>query len=93
VRQLVAGVDALEVRRAVDVVARVDQPVRVEHHDGVHAQLAAAPADLDVAVDRVLAAALARAVQLADRYIDGTWVILAASVPMLLQLAHGSGSG
>jgi hypothetical protein len=66
VRQLVAGVQALEVRRAVDVVVGVDQPVGVEHHDGVHAQLAAAAGDLAVAVDGVLARALARAVQLAE---------------------------
>ena len=36
VRQLVAGVQALEVGTAVDVVVGVDQPVGVEHHDGVH---------------------------------------------------------
>jgi hypothetical protein len=40
--------------------------VRVEHHDGVHAQLAAATGDLDVAVDGVLPRALARAVELAE---------------------------
>ena len=66
VRQLVAGVAAFEVRRAVDVVVGVDQPVGVEHHDGVHAQFAAAAADFLVAVDGVLARALARAVQLAE---------------------------
>ncbi len=64
VRQLVAGVEPLEVRRAVDVVAGVDQPVGVEHHDGVDPQFAAAPADLAVPVDRRLAAAVARAGQL-----------------------------
>lgn len=64
VRQLVAGVEPLEVRRAVDVVAGVDQPMGVEHHDGVDPQFAAAPADLAVPVDRRLAAAVARAGQL-----------------------------
>ena len=66
VRQLVAGVHALEVRRAVQVVLAVDEPVHVEHHDGVHTQRAAAAADLDVAVDGGLAAALVRAVELAQ---------------------------
>jgi hypothetical protein len=84
VRQLVAGVQALEVRRAVDVVVGVDQPVRVEHHDGVHPKLAAAPADLDVAVDGVAPRAPARPSS-SLRYIEGTWVILAAraSLPMI----------
>ncbi len=66
VRQLVAGVGALEVRRAVDVVVGVDQPVRVEHDDRVDAELAAAAADLPVPVDRVLPRAFARAVELAQ---------------------------
>jgi hypothetical protein len=54
VRQLVAGVQALEVRRAVDVVVGVDEPVRVEHHDGVHAPRgsAATPVNLQVTVNR-----------------------------------------
>jgi hypothetical protein len=47
VRQLVAGVQALEVRRAVDVVVGVDEPVRVEHHDRVHPRSAATPVNLD----------------------------------------------
>ncbi|MCY1368514.1 hypothetical protein D9M69_554990 [compost metagenome] len=63
VRQLVAGVQALEVRAAVDVVVGVDQPVGVEHHDGVHVQFAAAAADFYVPVDGGLAEALARAGQ------------------------------
>ncbi|MNO01484.1 hypothetical protein D3C81_2216290 [compost metagenome] len=50
-------------RSAVDVVVGVDQPVGVEHHDGVHPQFAAAAADLDVPVDGGLAEALARARQ------------------------------
>ena len=65
-RQLVAGVVALEMGRAVDVVIRVDQPVGVEHHDGVHAQLQAAAADFQMAIDGGLAGALARAGQLAQ---------------------------
>ncbi|MCY1450923.1 hypothetical protein D9M71_677640 [compost metagenome] len=66
VRQLVAGVEALEVRSAVDVVTGVDQPVGVEHHDGVHAQLTASAADFAMAVDGRLAAALARAGQFGE---------------------------
>lgn len=66
VRQLVAGVHALPVRRAVEVVVGVDQPVRVEHHQRVDAQFAAAAADLAVAVDGVLARAVAVARQLAQ---------------------------
>jgi hypothetical protein len=49
-----------------DVVVGVDQPVRVEHDDGVHARLAAAATDLDMAVDGVLPRALARPVELAQ---------------------------
>ena len=64
VRQFVAGVVALEMRRAVDVVIGVDQPMRVKHHQGVHAQRAAAAADFFVTVDRVLACAVARSGQL-----------------------------
>ena len=66
VRQLVAGVGALEVRRAVDVVARVHQPVGVEHHQRVHAGFAAAAGDLVVPVNGVLPRALARPWQLAE---------------------------
>jgi hypothetical protein len=50
-------------RPAVDVVVGVDQPVGIEHHDGVHAQLAAAAADFVMPVDGCLAKALARAWQ------------------------------
>ena len=64
--QLIAGVNALEMRRAVDVIARIDQPMRVEYHDGVHPQRAAAAANFDVAVDGGLAAAFLRAVELAQ---------------------------
>lgn len=56
----------LEVGRTVDVIPRVDQPVRIEHHNGVHPQRAAAAANLDVAVNRGLATAFLRAVQLAQ---------------------------
>ena len=66
VRQLVAGVHALEVRRAVDVVVGVDQPVRVEHHQRVHARLAAAAPDLLVPFDRIAPRAVARPGQLAE---------------------------
>jgi len=66
VRQLVAGVGALEVRRAVDVVVGIDQPVGVEHHQRVHAECTAAAADLGMPVDRVLPRAVARAGQLAQ---------------------------
>ncbi|MCY1181344.1 hypothetical protein D9M73_218430 [compost metagenome] len=58
VRQLVAGVSALEVLATVDVVAAVDQPVDVEHHGGVGAQFAGAAADFLVSGDRRLAAAM-----------------------------------
>ena len=61
VRQLVAGVGAFECGRAVDVVFAVHEPVHVEHHEGVHAQRAAAPVDFLVAVDRGVAAAEVRA--------------------------------
>ena len=64
VRQLVARVDTLERRRAVDVDLGIDEPVHVEDDDRVHAQRAAAPADLDVPVDRGPAAALVRPVEL-----------------------------
>jgi len=60
VGQLVAGVAPFEDGGAVDVVAGVDEPVRVEDDDRVDAGRAAAAADLGVAVDRVLARALAR---------------------------------
>ena len=50
VRQRVAGVAALDVRPAVVAVVGVDQPVAVEHQKSVYAQVAAVPADLDVAV-------------------------------------------
>ncbi len=66
VRQFVAGVDAFEVRRAVEVVAGVDEPVGVEDDEGVHAQGFAAAGDFVVAVDGILSRALARAVELAQ---------------------------
>ncbi|MNH19448.1 hypothetical protein D3C79_791860 [compost metagenome] len=63
VRQFVAGVHALEMRPAQHVVVGVDQPVGVEHDDGVHAQLTATAADFVMPVDGRLAKALARAWQ------------------------------
>ncbi|MNN57246.1 hypothetical protein D3C81_1722240 [compost metagenome] len=63
VRQFVAGVDALEMRAAEHVVVGVDQPVSVEHDNGVDAELTAASADLVVPVDGSLPKALARARQ------------------------------
>ena len=58
VRQLVAGIDALEQRIAVDVVTGVDQPVHIEHDHGIHIQFAAAAADDAMTFDRCLAAAV-----------------------------------
>ena len=66
VGQLVAGVGALEVWRAVDVITRIHQPMGVEHHDGVHTQRATAFADVNVAVNGGLACAFLRPVQLAQ---------------------------
>jgi hypothetical protein len=66
VRQLVAGVHTLELRRAVDVVLAVDEPMHVEHHDGVHTECAATAPDFAMAVDRGLTAAFVRAVELAQ---------------------------
>ena len=54
-RQLVAGVDALKLGCAVEVVFAVDLPMHVKHHDGVDAQCAATAADLFVPVNRGLA--------------------------------------
>ena len=53
-------------RRAVEVVAGVDEPVGVEHDDGVDAQRFAAARDFLVAVDGVLAGAFAGAVEFAE---------------------------
>jgi hypothetical protein len=55
VRELVAGVVALEMRRTVDVVIRIHQPVGIEHHQRINTRLATAPADFAMAGDRVLA--------------------------------------
>ncbi len=66
VRQLVAGVDAREMVRTVDVIGAVHQPVGVEHDDGVHAQLAAALTDLFMPVDGALTAAVVFARQLGE---------------------------
>ncbi|MPN06136.1 hypothetical protein SDC9_153391 [bioreactor metagenome] len=61
VRQFVGGIDALPRRRAVDVVAGIDQPVRVEHDAGVDAELDRTTAELALGVDGGLAAAVGRA--------------------------------
>ena len=66
VRQLVAGVVALKVQRIVQVVGRVDQPMRVKHHDGVNTQVAATSVNFMMAIDGGLPCALLRAVQLAQ---------------------------
>jgi len=63
-RQLVAGVAALEFRRAIDVIARIDEPMHVKHNDGVDAELTAAPPDLDVPIDGGLPAAVVLAREL-----------------------------
>ena len=83
VRQLVAGVVALEVRRAVDVVTGADQPVAVEDHEAVDAQRAATAADLQVAGYSGLPATW-RGPGSSLRYIEGRWMILVAraSFPM-----------
>ena len=65
-RKFVAGVQALEMRRAIDVVACIDQPVRVKHDNGVHAQFATATTYLNVAFNGILAGALAWSVKLAQ---------------------------
>ena len=57
-RQLVAGVAALEAIVAIDVIAGVDQPVHVQHHHRVHIEFAATPADLPMPLDRRLSATL-----------------------------------
>ncbi|MCY1553432.1 hypothetical protein D9M68_899140 [compost metagenome] len=54
------------------MVVGVDQPVGVEHDDGVDLQFAAAAADLDMPVDGCLAEALARARQLGQ--VHGRYV-------------------
>ena len=51
VRQLVAGVDSFEVRRVVNVITRVHEPVGVKDHDGVDAQRSTAARDLVVTVN------------------------------------------
>ena len=68
-RQLVAGVQALEVRPAQHVIVGIDQPVRIKNHQRIHTQITAALTDFLEAVNRILARALARAIQLAQ--IDG----------------------
>ena len=56
-RQLVAGVVALEMHRIVQVVGRIHQPMRVKHHNGVNAQSTAASVNFMVAVNGRLARA------------------------------------
>ena len=57
-RQLVAGIDALEMVGTVDVVGAVNQPVGIKDDDGIHAQLAAPLADFFMPIDGSLAAAV-----------------------------------
>ena len=57
-RQFVTGVDALKMVGAVDVIGAVDQPVGVEHDDGIDAHFTAALANFFMPVDRALAAAV-----------------------------------
>ena len=63
VGQLVAGVHPLEMGGIVDVVAGIDQPVRVEHHNGIDIQLAAASGYFFMPFDGRVAAAFVRSVQ------------------------------
>jgi len=62
-RQLIAGVQALEMRSTIDVVFRIHQPMDVEHHNRVHPEFAAAAADFVMAVNCGLTATLVGAVQ------------------------------
>ena len=57
-RQFVTGVDALEMVGTVDVVGAVDQPVGVEHDNGIDAHFTAALANFFMPVDRALTAAV-----------------------------------
>ena len=63
VGQLVAGVHPLKARGVVDVVAGIDQPVRVEHDNGIDIQLAAASGYFFMPFDGRVATALVRPVQ------------------------------
>ena len=57
-RQFVTGVDALKMVGTVDVVGAVDQPVGIEHDDGIDAHFTAALANFFMPVDRALTAAV-----------------------------------
>ena len=57
-RQLVAGVDALEMVGTVDVVGAVNQPVGIKDDDGIHTQFAAPLANFFMPIDGSLAAAV-----------------------------------
>ena len=60
VRKLVTGVDALEFGSAIDVIVRIDEPVRVEDYEGIYPELTAATTDLFVSIDGSLAISLIR---------------------------------
>ncbi len=60
VREFIAGINPLEPRRTVDVVAGIDQPMHVKHHQRVGATLACSPTDLTMAIDSGLPTALVR---------------------------------
>ena len=64
VRQFVAGVKAFKMRCVVYVVTTVDQPVGVEHNNGINAAFPASTRHLPVPVDGVIPATLVRAVLL-----------------------------
>ena len=63
VRELITGIHALEPRRTVNVVAGIDQPVHVKHHQGVGATFTRSPTDLAMTIDSGLPTALVRARQ------------------------------
>ncbi|EHM39539.1 hypothetical protein HMPREF0454_03878 [Hafnia alvei ATCC 51873] len=57
-RQFVAGIDSAEVISAVNVVGAVDQPVGIEHDNGIYAHFAAALADFFMTIDGSLTATM-----------------------------------
>ena len=73
-RQLVAGIDALEMVGAVNVVSAVDQPVGIKDDEGIDAEFAAPLADFLVPVDGSLTAAVVFTRQFRKihrRYVSG----------------------